>query len=644
MLRTIKRQAGGTATTKTGFKTTTKGTPVIINGKTVYLSDDEYKAKYPTLATVSKKDPELYIKPPLKEVEVVATKPSWMKNREEAEKLPEYSFDKFKENVLPNWAGALGVTKDTMSDETKQQRQDWIDKNYVAPKLFAENKGYYEYSDKEKEILDKSNLPDWLKRKEQDITNTSNKLQKEKGVIGSLRTPEDMAKVANATQYRFNTGNKVIDTVNPLTGLAGMATNLGNARLDVKKGNTGKAFASIITPVIAGAAFNLAGKQSNAQFVADNLSPIPVNADKVVQSVRNYTKSIPKPLLRNIGNRKLVDQVIKGELRLPRLQQTSNTDLNIPTTEELRTMIQNRESSLNRNPLPNSGTDNIDYHQLRNTPSTYNRQTSTTQNIDYTRTANTNIDTERFSRELSALNPNLETLTTRLRTTTPTTNLVEESKNYVKNLVNEANDVFKTNFESGKSNRHYFVDDTPDKSGSLTTYYIDANGVKQAMGSINLSTFKNKQSNGAFNVNRLIDFPTTLLPSGSPYKKGVSYDMSQVFNDLQKQKGVGFYSSISHTKAGEKRYLGNLLTGKVKVSDRFNNPHDIKVMNKELEKAKKEFNLSSGQRPTEEQIEKFKKNVSSLKNINLSNFNYVKPSQIRYKYLKLGGKKYKYFL
>ena len=40
MLRTIKRQAGGTATTKTGFKTTTKGTPVIIDGKTVYLSDE----------------------------------------------------------------------------------------------------------------------------------------------------------------------------------------------------------------------------------------------------------------------------------------------------------------------------------------------------------------------------------------------------------------------------------------------------------------------------------------------------------------------------------------------------------------------------------------------------------------------------
>jgi len=326
ILKNNKKQAGGTATTKTGFKTTTRGTPVIIDGKTVYLSDEEYKAKYPTLGTVSKKDPELYIKPPLKEVEVVAAKPSWMKSREEAEKLPEYSFDKFKENVLPNWAGALGVTKDTMSDETKQQRQDWIDKNYVAPKLFAENKGYYEYTDKEREILDKSNLPDWLKRKEQDITNTSNKLQKEKGVIGSLRTPEDMAKVANATQYRFNTGNKVIDTINPLTGLAGMATNLGNARLDIKKGNTGKAFASVITPVIAGAAFNLAGKQSNAQFVADNLSPIPVNADKVVKSVRNYTKSIPKPLLKSTENRKLVNQVSKNELSLP---QAANTRIQI---------------------------------------------------------------------------------------------------------------------------------------------------------------------------------------------------------------------------------------------------------------------------------------------------------------------------
>ena len=321
MLRTIKRQAGGTATTKTGFKTTTKGTPVKdIYGKTIYLSEKEYKEKYPTLGTISKKDPELYIKPPLKEVEVVAAKPSWMKSREEAEKLPEYSFDKFKENVLPNWAGALGVTKDTMSDETKQQRQDWIDKNYVAPKLFAENKGYYEYTDKEREILDKSNLPDWLKKKEQDITNTSNKLQKEKGVIGSLRTPEDMAKVANATQYRFNTGNKFIDTVNPLTGLASMATNLGNARLDWKKGDKSKAFTSIITPVISGAASNLVGKQSNAQFVADNLSPIPVNADKVVQNVKNYTKSISKPLLKNTRkaeNRRLVKQVTNNELSLP---------------------------------------------------------------------------------------------------------------------------------------------------------------------------------------------------------------------------------------------------------------------------------------------------------------------------------------
>ena len=177
MLKINKRQAGGTATTKTGFKTTTKGTPVIINGKTVYLSDDEYKAKYPTLATVSKKDPELYIKgSPTKEaVQVVAEKPSFMKYREEADKLPNYSYDKFKQEVLPNWAGALGVTKDTMSDETKQQFQDWKDK-YVANKLLAENKDYYNYSDKEREILDKSNLPEWLKKKEQDITNTSNKV------------------------------------------------------------------------------------------------------------------------------------------------------------------------------------------------------------------------------------------------------------------------------------------------------------------------------------------------------------------------------------------------------------------------------------------------------------------------------------
>lgn len=150
MLRINKRQAGGTATTKTGFKTTTKGTPVIVNGKTVYLSDDEYKEKYPTLATVSKKDPELYIKPPLETVQVVAEKPSFMKYREEADKLPNYSYDKFKQEVLPNWAGALGVTKDTMSDETKQQFQDWKDK-YVANKLLAENKDYYNYSDKERE-------------------------------------------------------------------------------------------------------------------------------------------------------------------------------------------------------------------------------------------------------------------------------------------------------------------------------------------------------------------------------------------------------------------------------------------------------------------------------------------------------------
>ncbi len=566
MLRTIKRQAGGTATTKTGFKTTTKGTPVIIDGKTVYLSDEEYKAKYPTIATVSKKDPELYIKPPLKEVEVVATKPSWMKNREEAEKLPEYSFDKFKENVLPNWAGALGVTKDTMSDETKQQRQDWIDKNYVAPKLFAENKGYYEYTDKEREILDKSNLPDWLKRKEQDIINTSNKLQKEKGVIGSLRTPEDMAKVANATQYRFNTGNKVIDTINPLTGLASMATNLGNARLDLKKGNTGKAFASVITPVIAGAAFNLAGKQSNAQFVADNLSPIPVNADKVVQSVRNYTKSIPKPLLKSTGNRKLVNQVNKNELSLP---QASNTRIQIQEISPSRPVSQdvtNSEKQLN------------------------------------------------------------------------------EGKKYIDDLIDETNEKYKANYESGKADKYYFIDKTPNPEKSFNTYYIDNNGIKVHMGEVKYNPYRNKKDNGSFDIIRTKDFTTDKLPDNNSAKKGSSYKMTEVLNDIQKEKGGVIYTSKGHSPEGVRRYVDNLFAGKVKVSDSHNDPFDVEIMNRELEKAKKDFNLLPGQRATKSQIEEFIKRVEIGDYKKPGNYFPVRPSSIRYKYLKVGGKKYKYFL
>ena len=34
----------------------------------------------------------------------------------------------------------------------------------------------------------------------------------------------------------------------------------------------------------------------------------------------------------------------------------------------------------------------------------------------------------------------------------------------------------------------------------------------------------------------------------------------------------------------------------------------------------------------------------SIENLKPDNFQYVYPSQIRYKYLKLGGNKYKYFL
>ncbi len=61
-------------------------------------------------------------------------------------------------------------------------------------------------------------------------------------------------------------------------------------------------------------------------------------------------------------------------------------------------------------------------------------------------------------------------------------------------------------------------------------------------------------------------------------------------------------------------------------------------------KARKEFNLSPGQRPTREQVQKFKNSIMSDENARPSNSQYVRPSSIRYKYLKLGGNKYKYFL
>ena len=616
MLRTIKRQAGGTATKK-DFKLNTEGVPLVtVNGKKVSLSPNEYRKLLPTLATVSKKDPELYIKPPLKEIEVVATKPSWMKNREEAEKLPEYSFDKFKENVLPNWAGALGVTKDTMSDETKQQRQDWIDKYYVAPKLFAENKGYYDYTDKEREILDKSNLPDWLKKKEQDITNTSNKLQKEKGVIGSLRTPEDMAKVANATQFRFNTGNKVIDTVNPLTGLAGMATNLGNARLDIKKGNTGKAFASIITPVIAGAAFNLAGKQSNAQFVADNLSPIPVNADKVVQSVRNYTKSIPKPLLKSTGYRKLVDQASKSELRLPRLQQTSNTDLNIPTTEELRTMIQNRESSLNRNPLPNSGTD---YPQLRNTPATQ-------------------LAAERYRIPIQEIDPNLYVHQSNIKPNINNNSVSTKKPAFVP--TNETDEHFLKITKSLQDNypdkNIRFDVDVPSKTIEI---YHTVDGVEKKNGYMDFSVGRSKKT-GKFHWTRENDFPNKEAEKeveGKYLKKGLSYNMSKLLNENIKQNNGILSSSDYHLDAGLRRYFKNAINDDVYMLPPKNMKEDRELFdeyNRHINELKAKLKLEN-RKVTDKDIDNIFKDDSY--------FHLFSKTQ-QYRYYKIGGKKYKYFL
>ena len=615
MIRINKRQAGGTATTKTGFKTTTKGTPVIIDGKTVYLSDDEYKAKYPTLATVSKKDPELYIKgSPTKEaVQVVAEKPSFMKYREEADTLPNYSYDKFKQEVLPNWAGALGVTKDTMSDETKQQFQDWKDK-YVANKLLAENKDYYNYSDKEREILDKSNLPEWLKKKEQDITNTSNKLQKEKGVIGSLRTPEDMAKVANATQFRFNTGNKVIDTVNPLTGLSSMATNLGNARLDWKKGDKGKAAFNVLTPVVVGGLGNVFGKQSNAQFVADNVSPIPVNADKVVKNASSSTRSIVRTL-QNKGkaeNRRLIEQAIKGELSLPRLQQTSNADLNLPTTEELRTIIQNRESSFNRNPLPNSVTD---YTQLRNTPATQ-------------------LTTERYRIPIQEINPNLYVNRDNIRP-----NINNSSVSAKKPAFVPTNEKDKHFLKIAKS----LQDNYPDKnirfdvnvpSKSIEIYHT-VDGVEKKNGSMDFTITKDKNT-GKFHWTRENDFPNKEA-EGKYLKKGLSYNMSKLLNENIKQNNGILSSSDYHLDAGLRRYFKNAINDDVYMLPPKNMKEDRELFdkyNKHINELKAKLKLEN-RKVTDEDIDNIFKGDED--------FRLFSKTQ-QYRYYKIGGKKYKYFL
>ena len=619
MIRINKRQAGGTATTKTGFKTTTKGTPIIIDGKTVYLSDDEYKAKYPTLATVSKKDPELYIKgSPTKEaVQVVAEKPSFMKYREEADTLPNYSYDKFKQEVLPNWAGALGVTKDTMSDETKQQFQDWKDK-YVANKLLTENKNYYSYSDKDREILDKSNLPEWLKKKEQDITNTSNKLQKEKGVIGSLRTPEDMAKVANATQFRFNTGNKVIDTVNPLTGLASMATNLGNARLDWKKGDKGKAAFNVLTPVVVGGLGNVFGKQSNAQFVADNVLPIPVNADKVVKNASSSTRSIVRTLQNKgkIENRRLVEQAIKGELSLPRLQQTSNTDLNIPTTEELRTMIQNRESSLNRNPLPNSSTD---YPQLRNTPATQlaaERYRIPIQEIDPTLYVNQ-----------SNIKPNINnsSVSTKKPAFVPTNGRDEHFLKITKSLQDNYPD----------KNIRFDVD-VPSKTIEI---YHTVDGVEKKNGYMDFSVGRNKKT-GKFHWTRENDFPNDVPDKNKEEKyrkKGLSYTMSKLLNEDIKQNNGVLSSSDYHLDAGLKRYSKNAVNGDAYMLP----PKNMKEAGKFFE----QYNRRINELKAKLKLENRKVTNEDIANIFRGNQDlYLFSKTQQYRYYKIGGKKYRYFL
>ena len=651
MLRTIKRQAGGTATTKTGFKTTTKGTPVIIDGKTVYLSDEEYKTKYPTIATVSKKDPELYIKPPLKEVEVVAAKPSWKKYEEEALASGNYTRGKFLETMMPNDSKRLGITPTNMSPETEQDYKRWIENNYVAPKLLEENKNkdWHSFSDTEKRILSLPSTADkYYEKESKDKMAASDKLYKEKGLRG-IFTPEGLATTTAAIPERFKTGVPVLDFVNPAVAVGDAVKSAGEIPKNIKdKDYKSAAINAASVALETGIAKKLLPKslQNNPKKTEVGLSrETEENIRRALQEYRTNTRLIP-------GGKGTVD------LSLPSLP----LPLNLGSDD----LLNNR--SVQR--------------AMTNNALTYNRRFPSTQNTDYTRisnnrnnTPNININnTERLSRELSTLNPNFTTLTQTLRTTNPTINLrnntsttrslntalansstpklrLNEGKEYVRNLLDEANDVFKTNFESGKSNRHYFVDKTPNNNGRFSTFYIDENGVKVEMGEIKLTPLGDKQNNGAFHVDRPIDFTATKLSTDNPNKKGASYEMSGVFNELQKKKGVGLYSSTNHTttaksgeRTGEERYLTNLLSRKVKVSDSFNDPFDVQVMNKELEKARKEFNLSSDQRPTREQIRKFKNSIMSDENARPSNSQYVRPSSIRYKYLKLGGNKYKYFL
>ena len=439
-------------------------------------------------------------------------------------------------------------------------------------------------------------------------------------MIGSLRTPEDMAKVANATQYRFNTGNKFIDTVNPLTGLASMATNLGNARLDWKKGDKSKAFTSIITPVISGAASNLVGKQSNAQFVADNLSPIPVNADKVVQNVKNYAKSIPKPLLKSIGNRKLVNQAIKGELRLPRLQQTSNTGLNIPTTEELRTMIQNRETAYNRNPLPNSGTDYTQFYtQLRNTPATQ-------------------LTTERYRIPIQEINPNLYVNRDNIRP-----NINNSSVSAKKSTFVPTNEKDKHFLNIAKSLQDNYPDknirfdvDVPSKSIEI---YHTVDGVEKKNGYMDFTITKDKNT-GKFHWTRKNDFPNKEAEKeveGKYLKKGLSYTMSKLLNEDIKQNNGVLSSSNFHLDAGSKRYAKNAVNGDVYMLPPKNMKEDGRLFdeyNRHINELKAKLKLEN-RKVTNEDIDDIFRGNQDL---------YLFSRTQQYRYYKLGGNKYKYFL
>ena len=164
------------------------------------------------------------------------------------------------------------------------------------------------------------------------------------------------------------------------------------------------------------------------------------------------------------------------------------------------------------------------------------------------------------------------------------------------------------------------------------------------MGEVKYNPYRNKKDNGSFDIIRTKDFTTDKLPDNNSAKKGSSYKMTEVLNDIQKEKGGVIYTSKGHSPEGVRRYVDNLFAGKVKVSDSHNDPFDVEIMNRELEKAKKDFNLLPGQRATKSQIEEFIKRVEIGDYKKPGNYFPVRPSSIRYKYLKLGGNKYKYFL